>query len=43
MTVWQVACGEPQRDFMDVFFKHDVMLIGPGDPGSFEESRYNEK
>lgn len=42
MTVWQVACGEPQRDYRDVFFKHDVMLIGPGDPGVFEESTYTQ-
>ena len=42
MTVWQVACGEPQRDFSEVFFNHDVMLIGPGAPGPFEERRYKK-
>lgn len=40
MKIWQIACGEPQRDYRDVFLNHDVMLIGPGDPGSFEESQY---
>ena len=40
MNVWQVACGEPQRDYREVFFKYDVMLIGPGDHGAFEKKLY---
>lgn len=40
MKVWQIACGTPERDFRDVFLQHDVMLIGPGDPGKFSEKCY---
>jgi hypothetical protein len=42
MKVWQIACGEPNRDYRDVFLHHDVMLIGPGGPGLFEEKRYRK-
>ena len=42
MKIWQVACGELNRDYGDVFLKHDVMLIGPGDPGKFDEEKYRK-
>jgi len=28
--VWQIASGEPSRDYSDLFIEHDIMLIGPG-------------
>jgi hypothetical protein len=28
--VWQIAAGDPGRDYSDLFIKHDLMLIGPG-------------
>jgi hypothetical protein len=40
MNIWQIACGEPERDYRDVFLRHDVMLIGPGWPGPFDEKSY---
>jgi transposase len=33
MRVWQVAAGDPGRDYSRLFFEHDVMLLGPGTPG----------
>ena len=42
MNIWQIACGEPQRDYRDVFLRHDVMLIGPGWPGPFDEKKYRK-
>lgn len=42
MRIWQIACGEPDRDYRDVFLRHDVMLIGPGWPGPFDEKTYRK-
>lgn len=28
--VWQIAAGDPCRDYSDLFINHDLMLIGPG-------------
>ncbi len=42
MNIWQIACGEPGRDYRDVFLRHDVMLIGPGWPGRFDEKIYRK-
>ena len=39
-VVWQIAAGEYGRDYSDIFLKHNVMLIGPGDAGPFEEEKY---
>ncbi len=33
MAVWQVAAGEPGRDYTQVFLDYDIMLIGPGRAG----------
>ncbi|MFE8603935.1 hypothetical protein [Archangium violaceum] len=32
--LWQIAAGEPARDYRELFLEHDLMLIGPGTPGS---------
>lgn len=40
MTLWQIAAGEPRRDYRSLFIQHDVMLIGPGDPGAFDSVKY---
>ena len=29
MKVWQIATGEPNRDYQDLFFDHDIMILGP--------------
>ena len=35
MTVWQIAAGEPSRDYSDLCIQHDVVCVGPGDRGDF--------
>ena len=37
--VWQVAGGPQDRSYEEVFLRHGVALIGPGDPGSWCEDR----
>lgn len=34
MKVWQIATGEPGRDYRDLCFDHDVMIIGHSLKGS---------
>ncbi len=43
MRVWQVACGEAGRYYDDLFLDHDVMFLGPGEPGPFDNDRYREE
>jgi hypothetical protein len=38
-TVWQVAGGTLDRSYDDVFLKHSVALIGPGDAGEWSPER----
>lgn len=38
--VWQIASGDTGRDYSQLFLDYDVMLIGPGDLGKFEETDY---
>ncbi len=33
MKVWQIATGEPGRDYRRIFYEYDVMILGPGNPG----------
>ena len=40
MKLWQIAAGDPGRDYTDLFLHYDLMLIGPGEPGEFSEPRY---
>jgi len=39
--VWQIASGAWGRNYADTFLHHDVMLMGPGNPGSFDVERYS--
>jgi len=39
MNYWQVAAGDGERDYSEVFLKYSVMLIGPGDPGDYFENK----
>ncbi len=40
MTIWQIAAGDSGgRDYTRLFLEHDVMLIGPGDPGEYRAHR----
>jgi len=42
MKVWQIATGEPNRDYQDLFFDHDVMILGPGRHGNALSGAYAE-
>ena len=37
--VWQVSGGPSNRSYSGVFLRHGVALIGPGDPGPWDEGR----
>jgi hypothetical protein len=41
MTVWQVGAGETGRDYSKLCLEHDVVMIGPGDPGAYNAERYS--
>jgi hypothetical protein len=38
--VWQMAAGQAGRFYSDIFLKHDVMFLGPGDFGAYEPDVY---
>jgi hypothetical protein len=40
MNVWQIATGRSGRDYRDIFFDFDVMIMGPGHLGSALNARY---
>ena len=42
LTVWQVSGGPPNRAYANVFLKHGVALIGPGDSGPWRPDRDDE-
>ena len=39
LVIWQVAAGDADRPYTDLFLKHSVALIGPGDAGKWSPSR----
>jgi hypothetical protein len=41
-AVWQISGGPMSRPYADVFLKHGVGLIGPGDAGPWEPGRDRE-
>ena len=43
MTLWQIAAGEPGRDYRKLFFNHDLMLLGPTDQGDASDGRYRHR
>ncbi|HET7461844.1 MAG TPA: hypothetical protein VFJ82_11380 [Longimicrobium sp.] len=40
MYLWQVASGEPGRDYRRLFFDHDLMLLGPSHLGEARTGAY---
>lgn len=38
--IWQVGAGDTDRNYGDVCLKHDVMIVGPGNPGPYTEELY---
>ena len=41
--VWQIPAGDEGRSYADVFLKYGVALIGPGDPGPWQDGRLDEE
>jgi len=43
-NLWQIGAGNSGRRYNDLFLKHDVMLVGPGQFGPFDQddSKYAE-
>lgn len=41
-ATWQVSAGPTSRSYADVFLKHGVALIGPGDAGPWTPQRGDE-
>ena len=39
LVIWQVAAGAADRSYTDLFLKHSVALIGPGDAGKWSPGR----
>lgn len=43
-SIWQIACGDNRTNYDKVFLDHDVMLLGPGNPGPYrDETEYPTK
>lgn len=40
MSVWQIATGEAGRDYRELFFEHDVMILGPSHRGDGKVTTY---
>jgi hypothetical protein len=40
--IWQIATGDDGRRYIDFFKKYDVMFLGPGYPGKFDELTYRD-
>ncbi|UCG59311.1 MAG: hypothetical protein JSU70_07330 [Phycisphaerales bacterium] len=38
--VWQIAAGEKDRSYVDLFLNHDVMFMGPGRFGPYDKIVY---
>ena len=41
-AIWQLAGGPASRPYSDVFLRHGVGLIGPGDPGPWSPERSDD-
>ncbi len=39
-NVWQIAAGEPRRNYAQLFLNHDLMFMGPGRYGPYEKAVY---
>lgn len=40
--VWQIASGDTGRNYSGLFLKHDVMFMGPGEYGEYDEGAYRD-
>ncbi len=41
-AIWQISAGPASRSYADVFLRHGVALIGPGDAGPWAPERKDE-
>lgn len=41
-ATWQIAGGPTSRSYADLFLRHGVALIGPGDAGPWRPGRYED-
>ncbi len=41
-TIWQLSGGPASRSYAEVFVRHGVGLVGPGDPGPWNAERSDE-
>ncbi len=41
--LWQVGAGDTERSYGKICKTFDVMIVGPGGPGPFEEARYSNQ
>lgn len=41
-TIWQLSGGPASRSYAEVFVRHGVGLVGPGDPGPWDAERSDE-
>lgn len=39
-TVWRVGAGDGKRRYDEICTRYDVMMIGPGERGRFDEQKY---
>jgi hypothetical protein len=39
-AVWQISAGPASRSYAELFLKHGVALVGPGDAGAWSRERY---
>ena len=42
-AVWQISGGPASRTYADVFLRHGVALIGPGDAGAWNPQRDDDE
>jgi len=42
-SIWQLAGGPSTRPYANVFLRHGVGLIGPGDAGPWKSERYDDE
>ena len=42
-AVWQISGGPASRAYAEIFLKHGVALIGPGDAGSWNPERDDDE
>jgi len=42
-AVWQVSAGPASRSYADVFLKHGIALVGPGDAGPWTPERDDDE